>query len=421
MNFPGISPFPCLSHRSRVLVSICLLLSAFAALLPGCGSDRPASEPSVSDPNSSPTRLLGVILPTVTREQAIFVAEAAFAENSSTTTAVDNPHNTVARLMTIDELREAESLPIYPAYRNKLVWVVQIEGESRPAKGSESNDTEPLIYRFNAAVVDATDGQMLIRLQSEFEPFILPLEFLPEELVNVESAEHSASRSALAISREEAIQFVVDEYGNRRQNLDAIETVLVRYSNPSGGEDVTFGPRPTPTRALAVQPTPTATSSVDPPIQPTATSAPRLTPTPVVDRLSWLVIIPGELSFSGCFISGPTNSTHSTCWMSVHYFVVDAETGALMGGGGGTGSGQLGPRMTNEESLAFQHYAWSEGWWSLWHSLRQYNGERVPPGLAAELDRPNAPTPTQRPATPTPDPALPPTPTPTPPPTATPT
>ncbi len=388
------------------------------ATVVNCGTDRSASEPTVSGSDTTSPRLLGQILPALDREQAISIAVAALSESDQNTTAVEGLRSPVARLMQLDELADAESLPIYGTYGGKLVWVVQTEGESRPKESTRQPDEEPVIFRFNGVILDALSGQILTRVQSENEPFILPLEFLPEDVVDIETIEHSVARSSLGISREEAISIIDREHKiQRRHDLSKIETVLVRYSNPSTGAEGSFGPHPTPTAVGHPGPTPTA----GPTREATATSAPRPTRTPVVDRPSWLVIVPGELSFGGCFVSGPAGSTHSTCWMSVSYFIVDAETGALYPGVGGRGGGgQIGPRLTNEESLAFQHYAWAEGWWSLWHELRQFNGKRVPAGLASELNRPDAPTPTPRPPTPTPDPGLPPTPTPTPPPTPTP-
>jgi hypothetical protein len=87
------------------------------------------------------------------------------------------------------------------------------------------------------------------------------------------------------------------------------------------------------------------------------------------------------------------------CWGATENQFVDAATGNVLYGGGDI---HLGPLLSNSESAALQRFAWAEGWWKLWHEVRQYNGKRVPTEVVAQLDRPDAPTPTPFPPTATP-------------------
>ena len=322
--------------------------------------------------------------------------------------------------MRLRELSEAASIPEFDEHRDTLVWIVQVEGTSQPpAENATTSNGQPLVYRFNAVAIDAETGDVISHMQSEYEPFILPIEFLPKAIVNTGLDERNIQRDSLPVSRDEAVDIVLAGYGYPRiTNRDAIETSLVMYSNPVLPGDSSVGPLATVTPASTTAP---PTSTAGPPPSPTAETTPqvRVTNTPAVNRLSWLVIMPSELSFSGCFISGPAGESHLTCWMSVPYFFVDTQTGDIYLSDGLEGF--IGPALTNDESLALQHFAWAEGWWALWHKVHQYNRTRLPDGLAATLDRPDAPTPTPFPSTPTPPVGATPTPIPTPVPSPTPT
>jgi hypothetical protein len=387
-----------------------------ALLLNACGDDSRSS--TVAGTPTPPGQVATSSSPNLTREQALAIASEVFTKSHSLATAVENPHDTMSRLMRLRELREAASIPEFDEHRDTLVWIVQVEGTSRPpAENATTSSGQPLVYRFNAVAIDAETGDVISRMQSEYEPFILPIEFLPKAIVNAGLDERNIQRDSLPVSRDEAVDIVLARYGNQRTtNRDAIETSLVMFSNPVLPGDSSVGPLATAT-PVSTYAAPTSTSGPSHLPMPETTPHVRVTNTPVVNRLSWLVIMPSELSFRGCFISGPPGESHLTCWMSVPYFFVDTQTGDIYLS---DGLGFIGPALTKDESLALQHFAWAEGWWALWHKVHQYNGTRLPDGLAATLDRPDAPTPTPFPSTPTPPVGTTPTPIPTPP-TPTPT
>jgi hypothetical protein len=356
--------------------------------------------------------------PKLTREQAMALAEDALRVGDGAATAVEDPHDMVTRLMRVRDIHGAESLPAYATRRDTLVWLVQVEGESHTAQRGMVEDKT---YRFNAVAVDAVTGDVVARMQSEYEPFLLPRELLPEELVNAGIDERDIQRDALPVTRDEAVRIATEQYG-APEGANAIEVALVRYSNPSAPGADSIGPSPTPTPASASGPSPTANSDGRELFVPNP--FPQATATPISDRLSWLVIMPTDFGFSGCPISGPGPTGDSeefarvTCWVRIQFVYVDADTGVIYEGGS---KGVLGPSLTSEERAALNRFAWAEGWWALWHEVRQYNGQqRLPEGLAAQLDRPDAPTPTPYPPTATPPADATPTATPTPPPSATP-
>lgn len=385
-------------------VALVAVLTMF--LLSACGDSRtPAASESVTPPPAQSAT--SATLPELTRETAVVIAEDAFAQDHSAATAVENPHDIVTRLMRFRELRGAETLPEYATHGDNLVWIAQVEGTSHASNG------EPAAYHFNAVAIDAVTGDVISRLQSENEPFILPLGLLPGELIDTGIDEREIQRDSLPVTRDEAVEIITSNYINGRhqeEKIEGIETALVRYSGPFRSGESSTGPTPTPTAASHQ---PITTSAAGSPSTPAATATTHVsaTSTPVVERLSWLVIVPGQLSFSGCLISGPSREFRRPCWMSVEYYFVDAETGDVHNSNGQV---FLGPLLNSDERAALKRFAWAEGWWRLWHEVSEYNNERIPEGLATELDRPDAPTPTPQPptATPSKDPTPPLTPTP---------
>ncbi len=277
-------------------------------LLAGCGDSKsPAASGGQPQPEPSGAPATS---PNLTRELAVIVAEEAFKQDHSLATAVENPYDMVTRLMRFRELRRAESLPDYSDNRDRLVWIAQVEGTSRPVQKVENADGRPEIYRFNAVAIDAATGDVISRLQSEYEPFILPQAFLQKDVINVALDERDILRDSLPVSRDDAVEIVFSKYGNPvHRDRDAMETALVMYSAPVRPGGGSIGPEPTPTAA------PTTTPATGPQASPTAvpTWRVRATSTPVVDRLSWLVTMPGRFGFDHCAIGGPPSEAHHTC------------------------------------------------------------------------------------------------------------
>lgn len=122
---------------------------------------------------------------------------------------------------------------------------------------------------------------------------------------------------------------------------------------------------------------------------------------------SWRSVDPREVRITLSDAPITDMPAHLTCWSQPIFALVDAETGERYGDG--PAGGVIGPLVTNEEQQALTRFAWAEGWWELWQRLRAFAGEPLPEGLAASLDRPDAPAPT-----PIPVPAMPADATPTP-------
>ena len=400
---------------AATVIFIALVVAMFIFFMNSDDSGGPAPAASSTPGSELPTPAAS---PALTRDQATQFAEDAFARDGDRATAVDNPHDMVTRLMRVKDIPshpEGDLVVVFARHEDTLIWLAQVEGTSRPPQAMLDQGAEDVTYRFNAVAIDASTGEVVARMQSEYEPFILPLAFLPEGLASAGIDERNISRDSLPITEDAIRDLIATEYGDSRSaNIDAMELALVRYSSPNSGTG-SIGPTATPTAAGAT-PTPGGRDLFVPSGQ--ATSAPLSTATPTSDRLSWLVILPSRMGFDdSCLISGPAGERHLTCWMSVDYYFFDVETGAEYDGGG---NGFIGPNVTNEERQALSRFAWTEGWWALWHEVREYNREPLPAGLAAQLDRPNAPTPTPYPPTATPPADATPTSIPTPTPSATP-
>ncbi|MBI4218877.1 MAG: hypothetical protein HY682_01955, partial [Chloroflexi bacterium] len=288
-----------------------------------------------------------------------------------------------------------------PHNSGDYVWVVQFEGES-------TDRFETTHLRYAGCAVDAADGVVRQEFRRAAEPLLLPkslLNRLPSEASDVNLGTAVEAQGPVSFSREAAKGFVASKYGRAGVGRgdwtvgSKAEIELVRYTGLCHGKL---------TDAAAATPTPGG-----PPVTP----GPRRVQCGVEwgwedsrDRLTWLVIIPVEIDLSPC---GPGASQgYFTCWSQPLFILIDAETGEQYGDGG-TG-GIMGPRVTNAEFQALSRYAWAESWWDLWHEVRAYAGQPLPDGLAASLDRPDAPTPTPFPSpvvpsdvttTPTPTPA----------------
>ena len=205
-------------------------------------------------------------------------------------------------------------------------------------------------------------------------------------------------------SRDDLMALVKEQYKARYYRPEWVEIELVSYTEAAGLQNAPATPLP---------PTPTP-----PPTGETVTPRPEATRRPLsIDRLSWLVIVPTEFGYDRCF-GGPIRSdTRSICFFAADWMLIDALTGEIVPVGGSIGLPS--PQVTSDEYRALERFAWAEGWWELWHQVKQYSGERLPAGLATQLDRPDALRPTPYPTS-TPDPDATPRPTPTPAPTPTP-
>jgi hypothetical protein len=401
-----------------IAIKTIALCGALLFLLAGCGKDDGGQSQPANGSETEP-RIERV---EVSREEAVAIAEAEFARDGELATAVEKPHDIVSRLMRVRDVHVpngAGPLVLSSGDDQDFAWIVQTEGVSHTLDSHvQGTGRSATAFRINMVIVDAGTGDMIARSQSEYEPFILPAAFLTWE----EDYEHVDYRdidlNELTVSVDEAVvQVTLEDFLSDDNDLRRVEYELIRYSSPerSSGPDAT----PTPT-------TPAATPTPGGPA-PTATTAARPTTTPVVDRLAWLVIVPGEFGLDhGCFVSGPPIMTAGsrTCWGRVTSRIVNATTGETYDG---SSPGYLGPIATQSERAALQRLGWAEGWWAVWHELGEFamGSKRLPEGLAAQLDRPDAPTPTPVPtATPKPTPpggaAPAPTPTPTPPPPVTP-
>ncbi|MBI4306674.1 MAG: META domain-containing protein [Chloroflexi bacterium] len=355
----------------------------------------------------------------ISREQAVEIATNVCTSAFPEVTAVENPHDPVTRLMPIREFEDRAGGQSQLHDSDRYVWVVQFEGESFGAGLAAPLGRERgAMHRYAGCAVDAQDEVVREEFRRGAEPLLLPsamLNRVPSVTSDVNLGSAVEARGAVNFDREAAIALAQDSYGGSVSGrsggyflAERAEAELIRYT---GICHSSLGQLPAPT------PTPGG---------PPETSSPPRGQCGVEwgsedsnNRLTWLVIIPVELELGGC--GGPGGSPRrATCWSQPVFALIDAESGEQYGDGGA--GGLIGPLVTNEEQQALTRFAWTEGWWELWHRLRDFAGQPLPDGFAASLDRPDAPTPTPRPTSVIPaESTSTPTPTPTPPPPRSPT
>jgi hypothetical protein len=160
-------------HRGRMFSAMALKrFSALAiALAPIALAACSTAAPPVATPRPNH------VVP-VTETVAIETALADAVRQWPEVTPITDPHDPYAALMAMNERRDLRALrALGPGDMSALgsdllngeryVWVVQLEGESRPAGISEGSDTT---YSFAMFIIDATDGQM-IGSERMFEPY----------------------------------------------------------------------------------------------------------------------------------------------------------------------------------------------------------------------------------------------------------
>lgn len=128
--------------RASMLVSAVALL-----LLAGCIQVVPASAPSGTPTPATP----------ITREQAIQIAFQQVSMSSPGVTAVENPRNPVARLMTEVEWAQLRGA-VGAREPDRLVWVVQFQGTSYSAGIGAVPRTQ---YSYATVAIDAQSGQII--------------------------------------------------------------------------------------------------------------------------------------------------------------------------------------------------------------------------------------------------------------------
>jgi len=134
-----------------------MLLLGPLLLLAACIPASPTPEPP--GPPTPITR--------ITREQAIQIALSSTGIMPAAT-AVENPRNPVARLMTLGEYQARFNLSSGPRDAAMLVWVVQFEGTSYSAGiGSAWPFTQ---YNYAVVVLDAESGNVIATTRLQQEP-----------------------------------------------------------------------------------------------------------------------------------------------------------------------------------------------------------------------------------------------------------
>ncbi len=378
--------------RAVALITVWVLMTLGAA---ACETEDELRNPVVqSEPTASQTRQspgvevgLSPWPPAevkFSREQAIQIARKRCTGSSPEVTAVENPHDPVARLMPVSEFEDRVAGRSSPHGADQLVWVVQLEGESFGAGIAAVSRRQPPPFHYVACAVDAQSGEVTRSSRTRAQPVFLPTgisPIVPSPAFDPNLGSAVEARGTVGFNREAAIELVRSVYRSAPGLLvDRAEIELVRYSGYCPGQGLF--PSPTP-GGPPNAPSPGVQCGLE-----WAFSQPS------TDRLTWLVIIPVALELDACGPSrAPDNplAPNNTCWSQQIFTLIDAETGKQYGDGG---NGRGGPLVTNEEHQALVRFAWAEGWWELWHQVKDYGGQQLPEGLAASLDRPDAPTPT---------------------------
>jgi len=122
---------------------------------------KPDAPPPAATPTPTPTNL-------ISRERAIEAALKGLSRGSPEATGVQNPRNPIAYLMPFTEYEEKYTSGHSCMYRDKLVWIVQFEGESRDA-GAFVDPNNPRVFRYANVLLNAETGDLLGGGRS-FEP-----------------------------------------------------------------------------------------------------------------------------------------------------------------------------------------------------------------------------------------------------------
>jgi len=111
-------------------------------------------------PTLAPT---GTPITRITREQAIQIALRETGSQPEVT-AVENPRNPVARLMTLGEYQARFNLSSGPWDAATLVWVVQYEGVSYSAGFPDAHGIygPRTQYNYTTVVMDAQSGTVIM-------------------------------------------------------------------------------------------------------------------------------------------------------------------------------------------------------------------------------------------------------------------
>ena len=323
----------------------------------------------------------------ITREQAIALAYLSCTGSAPEVTAAREPHNPVARLMTRGEyeMRLGGSSFRGPS---EPVWIVQFEGESYSAGLATMTGVEPSLYRYVGCDIDARTGEVQGGFRRASEPLLLPQQVLrnvPGEVPDPNYGVFLPPRDTPWFTREQLIALLRERFGAWYFHPERAEIELVAYTEAAGLQL-------DPEAVHPVTPTPVPRSGY-----PAVAISENHGQPVLVDRLAWLAIVPVEFGYDRCLggpISFDPQATRSICFYAASWTVIDAHSGETLLLGSGLGAPS--PQVTSDESGALQRLAWAEGWWEMWHQVKEYAGERLPVGLAGVLDRPDAPTPTPR-------------------------
>lgn len=417
----------CTTKLTPRFVPLALVAVAAAILATGCALQRPSptangvasdaaaptSDSQGGATRSTPTKPPATPTPAsqqdssvwpppgvnVTHDRAMQIARSKCLGAEPEMSPVSNPRDPVVWLMTTAEYEGRAGARTAGYSTSRYVWAVQFLGESHTAVDRSSSGVTDY---FAECAVDANDGQVQ-QINRSKTPFLLPegiAPTLPRATSSVNSGRAVLTTEPVDFTREQVQDFINQHFGGpygRTAPLPGYAQIeLVRYTAPH------CPPPAVPGAALTATAYAVATTESVPLIK-TATARSMLAETqcelllrsrPGKDQLTWLVVVPTQFQLNSC---GPksANGLIRTCWSSQILALLDAQSGEEFGD---LAVGVNGPNLSASEFQELQRYAWSEGWWALWYQIKGHRGDRLPEGLAASLDRPNAPTPTPRPA-----------------------
>jgi len=156
----GAGAFIMMKRRSGHIQGILLVGAIALLLLTACIQVAPTPGPTGTPADSAGQPVTGTPTPVtpITREQAIQIALGEISIPQPEVSAVENPRNPVARLMTEAEYARARGA-VGALHPDRLVWVVQFEGVSYSA----GIGAVPPLRQLNYATVaiDAQSGNII--------------------------------------------------------------------------------------------------------------------------------------------------------------------------------------------------------------------------------------------------------------------
>ncbi|MBI4306675.1 MAG: hypothetical protein HY678_10195 [Chloroflexi bacterium] len=298
--------------------------------LAGCVGRGAVPTPSVPAPGIS-----------ISRSQAVEIALSEVAKGWSISEGVQDPRDSLARLAPFPgDSQKPGGVMVAPSlverYRNKLVWVVQVEGEALPSK--DSPDRSGRAYYFHGVYIDPANGEVLARYASASSPLFYPASMRLE--YSSDCVEADPADGLPPIGPASAIDQVRRTGDPPRilrtagkSDFSRADANLISCSGPgSGGQKR--------------------------------------------GSLYWLVTVPAE---PGLVHREPAIADRTEPWPTNRSGYRSLRMNGVDGSFGGEAvGGDAGPWLSPCELEQISRMANAEGWWKMWVLLRDYRDSRPP-------------------------------------------